>query len=106
MTDQYPPFSLEDDPSYPVRLQADYPAQIARWRPLVSWLLAIPALLFAYGLGIVAYFFTVIAWFAILFTGRYPEGLFRTVVVYLRWNGRALAYQYWMTEQYPPFVMA
>jgi hypothetical protein len=105
-TDRYPPFSLEDDPNYPVRLQIDYPPRIARWRPLVHWLLAIPAVIAAAVIGIVAFFAAVIAWFAILFTGRYPQSLFRTVTIALRWNARVNTYYYWMIDRYPPFVWA
>ena len=105
-TDRYPPFSLEDDPNYPVRLQIDYPPRIARWRPLVHWLLAIPVVIAAAIIGIIAFFAAFIAWFAILFTGRYPQSLFRAVTIALRWNARANTYYYWMIERYPPFVWA
>lgn len=105
-TDKYPPFSLDDDPSYPVRLQVDYPERVARWRPLVNWLLAIPALIGAAIIGIVAYVAVIIAFFAILFTGRYPKGLFEAVTIALRWSARVTLFSYWMTERYPPFVWA
>ena len=106
LTDRYPPFSLQDDPSYPVRVSFDYPEQIARWRPLVNWILAIP---FAYVAGAIlsaAYFVAIGAWFAILFQRRFPEGMFSFVVVSLRWTMRQNVFQLWMTEQYPPFVWA
>jgi hypothetical protein len=105
-TDAYPPFKLADDPAYPVRLEIDYPPRIARWRPLLHWLLAIPALIGAFVVGIIAYLAAIVAWFAILFTGRYPEGLFNAVTVALRWSARVTIYAYWMTEKYPPFVWA
>jgi hypothetical protein len=106
-TDRYPPFTLADDPSYPVRLSVDYPAAgIARWRPIVNWLLAIPALIGVVVIGLVAYFAAIIAWFAILFTGRYPQSLFNVVTVGLRWSARSTIFIYWMTEAYPPFVWA
>ena len=105
-TDRYPPFALADDPAYPVRLEVDYPERIARWRPLVHWLLAIPVLIAVLVVGIVGYVAAFIAWFAILITGRYPEGLFNAVTVALRWNARTRLYFYWMTERYPPFVWA
>jgi hypothetical protein len=105
-TDAYPPFSLEDDPSYPVRLQVDYPRRVARWRPLVHWLLAIPALIAAGLVGLIAYVAVVVAWFAILITGRYPEALFDAVTVALRWSARVTLYVYWMVDRYPPFVWA
>ena len=104
LTDQYPPFSLEDDQSYPLRLDIDYPQQIARWRPLLNWLLVIPAAIVAGVIGIIAYVCVLIAWFAILITGRYPQGMFDVVVISFRWTMRTTAFEYWMTEQYPPFV--
>ncbi len=105
-TDRYPPFTLEDDPSYPVRLQVDYPPRIARWRPLVHWLLAIPADLALIVIAIVAWFASIFAWFAILITGRYPQGLFDAVTISLRWSSRVTLYTWWATEAYPPFVWA
>jgi Domain of unknown function (DUF4389) len=105
-TDAYPPFKLADDPAYPVRLEIDYPPRIARWRPLLHWLLAIPALIGAFVVGIIAYLAAIVAWFAILFTGRYPEGLFNAATVALRWSARVTIYYYWMVEPYPPFVWA
>jgi Domain of unknown function (DUF4389) len=106
MTDQYPPFSLEDDPQYPVRLEVDYPQQIARWRPLVNWILVWPASIAAAAIFFAAYVCVVIAWFAILFTGRYPQGLFNFVVIAFRWIERVNVFHYWMTASYPPFVWA
>ena len=105
-TDAYPPFKLADDPAYPVRLEIDYPPRIARWRPMLHWLLAIPALIGAFVVGIIAYLAAIVAWFAILFTGRYPEGLFNAATVALRWSARVTIYYYWMVEPYPPFVWA
>jgi Domain of unknown function (DUF4389) len=105
-TDRYPPFSLADDPSYPVRLEVDYPQRIARWRPLLNWLLAIPAFVAVFVLGIIAEVAVLIAWFAILITGRYPQGLFDAVTIALRWTARTTIFAYWMTESYPPFVWA
>ncbi len=105
-TDAYPPFTLADDPNYPVRLQVDYPSKIARWRPLIAWLLAIPALLVAFGIAVVAEICAFIGFFAILFTKKYPDGLFNVVTIGLRWQARSRLYSYWMEEPYPPFVWA
>jgi Domain of unknown function (DUF4389) len=104
MTDKYPPFSLEDDPSYPLRLEIDYPDKVARWRPLVHWLLAIPVELVLFVIGIIAYICVFIAWFAILVTGRMPQGMFDPILIWFRWNMRVSVFRFWMTEQYPPFV--
>jgi hypothetical protein len=105
-TDHYPPFSLEDDPSYPVRVQASYPPEIARWRPLVNWLLVIPAAIVAYLIYLIAEVAVFIAWFAILFTARYPQSLFDFVTIAFRWTLRVNMFAYWMAEPYPPFVFA
>jgi hypothetical protein len=104
MVDAYPPFSLRDDPDYPVRLNIDYPERIDNWRPLVQWLLAIPYLF----LAAVLYWFTgllsFVAFFTILFTKRIPRGAFELMMPGLRWNVRGNAYAYFMTDRYPPFV--
>ena len=103
MTDRYPPFSLGHDDDYPVRFDIAYTEQIARWRPLVHWLLVIPSMFVAGVLFFIAYFVVVIAFFAILFTKKFPQGMFDFNVVALRWQNRANVYSYWMTEKYPPW---
>jgi hypothetical protein len=104
MTDRYPPFTLADDPEFPARFEITYPEEVDRWRPLVQWLLILPygliARILQYLAGIIAFF----AVFTILFTRRYPEGMFRIVLVTMRWNARASAYAGFMTTRYPPFV--
>jgi hypothetical protein len=104
MTDAYPPFTLADDPSHPVRTLIDYPERIANWRPLVQWLLVIPYLIAA----AVLYWFTsllaIVAFFTVLFTKKIPRDVFDLMVPGLRWNQRGNAYAYFMTERYPPWV--
>jgi Domain of unknown function (DUF4389) len=104
MTDRYPPFSLADDPDYPVRLAVDYPERIHRWRPLVQWLLAIPYLIvatvFYYLLGVI----TFIAFFTVLFTKKIPRGMFELMLPGLRWNLRGNAYAYFLVDRYPPWT--
>ena len=104
MTDAYPPFSLADDPDYPVRLTIDYPEQIANWRPLVQWLLAIPYLLIAGVLYWLTGVLTIVAFFTVIFTKQIPRGIFELMVPGLRWHLRGNAYAYFMTERYPPLV--
>jgi hypothetical protein len=104
MTDAYPPFSLADDPSYPVRLTVEYPEHTSRWRPLVQWLLALPYLWIA---GVLYWFtglLTIVAFFTVLFTRQIPRGLFELMVPGLRWTLRGNAYAYFLTRRYPPFV--
>lgn len=104
MTDAYPPFSLADDPSYPVRLNIEYPGETARWRPLVQWLLALPYLWIAGVLYWLTGLLTILAFFTILFTRQIPRGIFELMVPGLRWTLRGNAYAYFLTTRYPPFV--
>jgi Domain of unknown function (DUF4389) len=104
MVDGYPPFSLADDPDYPVRLNIEYPEHIANWRPLVQWLLAIPYLIVASVLYWLTGILTFIAFFTILFTKRIPREMFELMVPGMRWNLRGNAYAYFLTDRYPPWV--
>jgi Domain of unknown function (DUF4389) len=105
LTDQYP--STVEEQS--VHLELDYPdaqRDLNRWLPLVKWLLVIPHLLVLVVLAIGALVAVVIAWFAILFTGRYPRGLFDYVVGVNRWGLRVQAYAFLLlTDRYPPFSL-
>jgi hypothetical protein len=100
-TDHYPPFSLTDDRSYPVRFEVAYPERVARWRPFVTWLLVIPAQLVLLVVGLGAAIGSIAAWFAILFTGRYPRSLFNLTSYALTLTTRTLVYSYWMSPEYP-----
>jgi hypothetical protein len=104
MTDAYPPFTLEDDPGYPVRVRIEYPEHVDNWRPLVQWLLAIPYLIVAGALYWLTGLLTFFAFFTVLFTKAIPRGLFDLMVPGLRWNVRGNAYAAFMTKEYPPFV--
>ena len=105
LTDEYP--STVEEQS--VHLEIDYPdveRDLNRWLPLVKWLLAIPHFLVLIVLSVVAFFAVVAAWFAILFTGRYPRGLFDFVVGVGRWWLRVEAYAILLvTDRYPPFSL-
>ena len=103
MRDEYP--STDEEQS--VHLEFPYPdveAELNRWLPLVKWLLAIPHYIILVFLGIGAIIAVVISGLSILFTGRYPVGLFNFVVGTLRWEFRVLAYAFLLvTDRYPPF---
>lgn len=105
LTDRYP--STVDEQS--VHLEIDYPdaeQDLNRWLPLVKWLLAIPHYIVLIVLYIAALVAVVVAWFAILFTGRYPRGLFDFVVGVGRWGLRVEAYAFLLvTDRYPPFSL-
>jgi hypothetical protein len=100
MDDRYP--STEDRQS--VTLDVPYPTGLNRLLPLVKWLLAIPHYLALVVLYVGGVFAVVAAWFAILFTGRFPRGLFDYLVGVGRWTNRVTAYAFLMvTDEYPPF---
>jgi hypothetical protein len=102
MDDRYP----STDEHQGVHLDVPYPdaAQLNRWLPLVKWLLAIPHFVVLGFLFIGAFGAVVIAWFAILFTGRFPRGIFDFLVGVGRWTNRVNAYALILvTDQYPPF---
>jgi hypothetical protein len=105
LTDRYP--STVEEQS--VHLEIDYPdveQDLNRWLPLVKWLLAIPHYVVLVVLFLVAIVAVVIAWFAILLTGRYPRGIFDFVVGVGRWSLRVQAYAFLLvTDQYPPFSL-
>jgi hypothetical protein len=105
LDDRYP----STDEEQAVHLNLDYPDahQLNRWLPLVKWFLAIPHYIVLFFLGIGAVVAVIVAWFAIIFTGRYPENLFRYVVGVIRWSNRVTAYAFLLvTDEYPPFQLS
>jgi hypothetical protein len=106
LTDEYP--STVEEQS--VHLEIDYPDvehDLNRWMPLIKWLLALPHYIVLFFLAIVALFAWIIAWFAILVTGRYPRGLFDYIVGVGRWGLRVDAYAFLLvTDRYPPFSLS
>lgn len=106
LRDEYPS-TVEEQA---VHLELDYPEDVERdlnrWLPLVKWFLAIPHFIVLFFLFVGAFFSVIIAWFAILFTGRYPRGLFDYVVGVGRWALRVQAYAtLLLTDRYPPFSL-
>jgi Domain of unknown function (DUF4389) len=120
-TDRYPPFTLADVPDYPARLQLTDTPPPPRWLPLVAWLLAVPHILLlgalsgaarwtidngdtttAVPMSVVAAGI-LIAGLSLLFTARYPRGLYDLLVGVARWNLRVIAYVALLTPRYPPF---
>ena len=106
MDDRYP--STTDHQS--VHLDYAYPdvaSELNRWLPLVKWFLAIPHYVVLFFLHIAMVVVVIIAWFAILFTGHYPRGMFDFVEGVIRWNNRVIAYAFILvTDQYPPFRLS
>jgi hypothetical protein len=99
-----PPSSAPPASGYPVTLTFDNPEKIARWRPLVHWLLAIPHFIVLYVISIVAGVLAFIGWFAAVFTGKIPEGIQKPIAMYLRYNARVSTYALFQREEYPPFA--
>lgn len=106
MSDGYP---STDEEQY-VHLDLDYPdaqRDLNRWLPLIKWFLAIPHLVVLIVLAIGAVLAWIVAWFAILFTGRYPRAIFNYIEGVLRWGLRVQAYAgILITDKYPPFRLA
>ena len=105
LTDRYP----STDEEQAIHIEVDYPdveRDLNRWLPLVKWLLAIPHFIVLILLGVVVMFAVIGAWFAILFTGHYPRGLFNFVVGVGRWGLRVQGYAALLvTNRYPPFSL-
>jgi len=104
LDDRYP--ATDDEQSVHLELDRPDAAALSRWLPLVKWLLAIPHYIVLLFLALAAFLVVVFAWFAILFTGRYPPGAFRFVVGVTRWALRVQAYAFLLiTDRYPPFSL-
>jgi len=105
LTDVYP--STDEEQSVHIEIPyPDVPKDLNRWLPLVKWFLAIPHYIILAFLVIAAFACVVITWFAILFTGRYPRGLFDFVVGVYRWSLRVAAYAFLLTtDRYPLFSL-
>ena len=103
LDDRYP----STDEQQAVHLDFPYPdvrEALNRWLPLVKWLLAIPHYIVLAFLDIAVVVVVIVAWFAILFTGRYPRSLFDFIVGVMRWHNRVAGYALVLvTDQYPPF---
>ena len=106
LSDQYP--STDDEQA--VHITIPYPdasRDLSPWLPLVKWLFVVPHYIVLAFLCLGACFAVVVAWFAILFTGRYPWPLFEFVVGVFRWWLRVAAYAFLLTtDRYPPFTLA
>jgi hypothetical protein len=105
LRDEYP----STDEEQAVHLELTYPeakTQLGRGWPLIKWFLAIPHYFVLFFLGIAVFVCWIIAWFAILFTGRYPKSIFGYTVGVQRWALRVSAYAFLLvTDRYPPFSL-
>jgi hypothetical protein len=107
MRNEYPPFDFATDDAAvvpdPAVVTVDDPGEMNRWLPLVKWLLLIPHFIVLTFLGLAAFVVVIIGFFAVLFTGKWPEGMRDFVVGCMRWWTRVYAYLFFLTDAYPPF---
>ena len=103
LRDEYPPFG---DDGYPVEFQLDYPEERNRWTVGFRLILAVPQLIVFLFVGLAGFIAAIIVWFAILFTGRYPAGLWEFGVGVQRWSLRLQAYLLLLRDEYPPFSLS
>jgi hypothetical protein len=109
MRNDYPPFDFTttaaDEVADPATVSVEEPGEMNRWLPLVKWLLAIPQYIVLFVLYIALLFVSLIAFFAVLFTGKWPEGMRDFAVGVMRWNTRVSGYVFFLTDPYPPFSL-
>jgi hypothetical protein len=102
LRDDYPPFN---EGPYPLVYEVELPEHRIRWKVAIRLILIIPQAIVVSLLQIAWFITVVIAWFAILFTGNYPEGLYKFGVGVLRWDTRVNAYLFLLRDEYPPFSL-
>lgn len=90
--------------AYPATFTFDPPERIANWRPLVQWILAIPHFVVVNALEVASKVIAVVSWFAVLITGRLPEGLANFQAMYVRYSVRTATYAFFLRDEYPPFA--
>ncbi|MBI2853475.1 MAG: DUF4389 domain-containing protein [Chloroflexi bacterium] len=95
---------MEQKP-YPIKVEAEYPEKLSRLTTFFRALLIIPQAIVLAVVGVIGAVLMFFAWSAILFTGRYPKGLFDFVAGTLRWGTRVNGYSYLLTDKYPPFSL-
>lgn len=103
--DRYPPFGMTEGEYEPVTFAVEKPAEFSRWLPLVKWLLALPHIAILFALSTLALVAIPLLALGVLFTGRYPRGLFGFLVGVGRWGARVNAYGLLLVDRYPPFSL-
>ena len=109
LRNEYPPFDFTstagDNRLDPATVDVEDPGEMNRWLVLVKWLLAIPQYIVLFFLGIALWVVLVITFFAVLFTGKWPEGMRTFAIGVMRWNTRVSGYILFLTDAYPPFSL-
>jgi hypothetical protein len=109
LRNEYPPFEFKttprDDGTDPATVDVEDPVEMNRWLVLVKWLLAIPQYIVLIFLGIALWIVLLVTFFAVLFTGKWPEGMRTFAVGVMRWNTRVSGYVLFLTDVYPPFSL-
>jgi len=90
---------------YPITFGAEYQPKMSRLTTFFRFLLVIPHSFVLYFIAIAAAVITFIAWWAILFTGKYPKGMYDFMVGFMRWQTRVNAYMYFLTDKHPPYSL-
>ena len=103
--DRYPPFGMGEGSYEPVTFTVEKPEQFNRWLPLIKWLLVLPHFVVLSVLSVLSEIAVLVLALGVLFTGRYPRGLFDFLVGVGRWNVRAWAYFVLLVDRYPPFSL-
>jgi uncharacterized membrane protein len=106
LTDEWPSFSGDDEPSYPVRLHIDPPKEeYSRAKVFFRIILMIPVYILSYVMSIILQVVGFIAWLVMIFTGKLPAGLYKPLRIATAYNAKALGYYMLLTEDFPPFWM-
>ena len=91
---------------YPITVSVQYSEKLSQLTTFLRCFMVIPQSIVLSALGIVAGVILFFAWWAILFTGKYPKGMFDFISGYLRWTTRVSGYSFLLTDKYPPFGMS
>jgi hypothetical protein len=91
--------------NYPIKLEIERPERLSRLSTLFRPILAIPQLIVLYFLALAAWVILLVAWVAVVITGRYPVGMFDFIAGYLRWSTRVSGYLFLLTDKHPPFSL-
>jgi hypothetical protein len=105
LTDRYPPFSMQEEPGYPVRLKAPHPERSSRLTAFFRWLLVIPHWVVIVALGLLLWALLLIHIVMVVVAGKPNAGIFRIIIGINRWTARETAYSYLLTDRYPPFSL-